>query len=98
MGCSRIYCRSQTAEAACAAVEVLRGRRYTGKQIAAEVGISPATVSRISRRLGPQCVYSDLTLDAINRAAPSMKKFIKIAGYCRLSTTEQAADITAQSG
>jgi hypothetical protein len=30
----------------------LRRRRYTGKQIAAEVGISPATVSRILRRLG----------------------------------------------
>jgi hypothetical protein len=26
--------------------------RYTGKQIGAEVGISPATVSRILRRLG----------------------------------------------
>jgi AraC-like DNA-binding protein len=29
-----------------------RRQRYTGKQIAAEVGISPATVSRILRRLG----------------------------------------------
>jgi transposase InsO family protein len=43
---------SQTPAATCAAVEVLRRRRYTGKQIAAEVGIAPATVSRILCRLG----------------------------------------------
>src|SRR5262249_27914325 len=33
-------------------VEHLRRQRSTGKQIAAEVGVSPATVSRILRRLG----------------------------------------------
>jgi transposase-like protein len=43
---------SQTAPATCASVEALRRQRYTGKQIAAELGISPATVSRILRRLG----------------------------------------------
>ena len=43
---------SQTPAAACAVVEALRRQRYTGKQIAAEVGISPATVSRILHRLG----------------------------------------------
>jgi transposase len=43
---------SQTAPAACAAIEALRRRRYTGKQIAVEIGVSPATVSRILRRLG----------------------------------------------
>src|SRR6195256_496150 len=43
---------SQTAPATCAVVGVLRRQRYTGKQIAAEVGVSPATVSRILRRLG----------------------------------------------
>src|SRR3984893_8009658 len=43
---------SQTAPAAYAAVEALRRQRYTGKQIAVEVGVSPATVSRILRRLG----------------------------------------------
>jgi transposase InsO family protein len=42
----------QTAPAICAAVEALRRQRYTGQQIAAEFGISPATVSRILRRLG----------------------------------------------
>jgi transposase InsO family protein len=33
-------------------VERLRRQRFTGKQIAMQVGISPATVSRILRRLG----------------------------------------------
>lgn len=33
-------------------VEALRRQRWTGKQIAAEVGVSPATVSRTLRRLG----------------------------------------------
>src|SRR6202051_3989938 len=43
---------SQTVPATCAAVETLRRQRYTGKQIAVEVGVSPATVSRILQRLG----------------------------------------------
>ena len=43
---------SQTPPATCTAVEALRRQRHTGKQIAAEVGVSPATVSRILRRLG----------------------------------------------
>jgi len=43
---------SQTAPATCATVEALRRQRHTGKHIAAEVGVSAATVSRILRRLG----------------------------------------------
>jgi transposase InsO family protein len=43
---------SQTPAATCAAVETFRRQRHTGKQIAAEVGVSTATVSRILRRLG----------------------------------------------
>ena len=43
---------NQTSQATCAAVEALRRQRYSGKQIAAELAISPATVSRILRRLG----------------------------------------------
>jgi transposase InsO family protein len=43
---------SQTAPAKCAAVEAMRRQRQTGKQIAAELDLSPATVSRILRRLG----------------------------------------------
>ena len=41
----------QTPPATCAVIEVLRRQRYTGQQIAAETGVSPATVSRILRRL-----------------------------------------------
>jgi transposase InsO family protein len=42
----------QTPPATCARVEALRRQRNTGKQIAIEVGVSPATVSRILHRLG----------------------------------------------
>jgi transposase InsO family protein len=42
----------QTPPAACAAVEALRRQRHIGAQIAAEVGVSVATVSRILKRLG----------------------------------------------
>src|SRR5258708_4316234 len=42
----------QTAAATCAAVEGLRRQRYTAKHIATAVHISPATVSRILKRLG----------------------------------------------
>ena len=35
-----------------AAIEALRCQPHTGKQIAGEVGVSPATVSRVLRRLG----------------------------------------------
>ena len=43
---------SQTTPADCAAVEALRRQRHTGEQIAGEVGVSAATVSRILKRLG----------------------------------------------
>ena len=45
---------SQTGPAACERVGVgaLRRQRHTGKQIAAEVGVSVATVSRVLKRLG----------------------------------------------
>ncbi|WP_407154696.1 IS481 family transposase [Bradyrhizobium sp. STM 3557] len=43
---------SQTPPATCTVVETLRRQRHTSKQIAAEVGVSPATVSRILRQLG----------------------------------------------
>jgi hypothetical protein len=42
----------QTPPATCAAVEMLRRQRHSGKQIAAQLAISPATVSRLLRRLG----------------------------------------------
>jgi transposase InsO family protein len=42
---------SQTAPATCTVIEALRRQRHTGKQIAVETGVSPATVSRILRRM-----------------------------------------------
>jgi transposase InsO family protein len=44
--------RQPTPAAIAAKIEVLRRQRFTGKHIAAEVDVSPATVSRILRRLG----------------------------------------------
>ena len=44
--------RKPTPAAVAGRVEELRRRRWTGKAIAVELGISPATVSRILRRLG----------------------------------------------
>ena len=41
-----------TPAATVAQVEALRRQRWTGRQIAAEAGVSPATVSRILKRLG----------------------------------------------
>jgi transposase InsO family protein len=43
---------SQTPQATCDAIEILRRQRHTGKQIAAEVGVSPATVCRVLKRRG----------------------------------------------
>ncbi|HEX3161845.1 MAG TPA: IS481 family transposase [Pseudolabrys sp.] len=43
---------SQTVAATCSMIEALRRQRHTGKQIAAETGVSAATVSRVLRRLG----------------------------------------------
>lgn len=44
--------RQPTPQAAVEKIERLRRQRWTGKQIAAEAGVSPATVSRVLRRLG----------------------------------------------
>jgi transposase InsO family protein len=44
--------RRPTARTVVERVETLRRQRLTGKAIAADVGVSPATVSRILRRLG----------------------------------------------
>ena len=41
-----------TPEATAERIEALRRRRWTGKQIAQETGVSPATVSRVLKRLG----------------------------------------------
>ena len=44
--------RRPTPQAVVMEIERLRRQRWTGKQIASETGVSPATVSRVLRRLG----------------------------------------------
>jgi transposase InsO family protein len=44
--------RQPTPQAVVGEIERLRRQRWTGRQIAAEAGVSPATVSRVLRRLG----------------------------------------------
>ena len=48
-------------------VEALRRQRWTSKQIAAEVGISPATVSRILRRLGLNSIAALKPAETVRR-------------------------------
>ena len=48
----RIACAGRRPRPIVEQIEALRRQRWTGKQIAAEVGVSPATVSRILKRLG----------------------------------------------
>src|ERR1700740_1771215 len=43
--------RQPTSQAIVEEIERLRRQRWTGKQIAAKTGVSPATVSRVLRRL-----------------------------------------------
>jgi transposase InsO family protein len=59
--------RRPTPAAVVAAVERLRRQRFTGKQIAAEVGVSPATVSRILRRLGLNRIKALEPADPVRR-------------------------------
>jgi transposase-like protein len=56
--------RRPTPQAVVEQVEALRRQRRTGKQIAAELRISPATVSRILKRLGLN------RIDALEPAVP----------------------------
>ncbi|MBF6607103.1 MAG: IS481 family transposase, partial [Chloroflexi bacterium] len=50
---SRPHCLYRpTPEATAERIEALRRQRWTGKQIAQETGVSPATVSRVLKRLG----------------------------------------------
>lgn len=49
-----------------ARIEALRRQRFTGKQIARETGVSPATVSRVLRRLGLRRMR-DLVAEPVRR-------------------------------
>jgi len=46
------HLRQPTSQATVDSIEALRRQRMTGKAIAAETGVSPATVSRVLKRLG----------------------------------------------
>ena len=52
--------RLPTPAAAVVEIERLRRQRWTGKQIAVQVGVSPATVSRVLRRTGLRDLPEDL--------------------------------------
>lgn len=57
----------RTADAIERQVEALRRQRWTGRQIAAELGISTATVSRILRRLGLSSLKALEPADPVRR-------------------------------
>jgi len=59
--------RLPTPQAVVDEIERLRRRRWTGKQIAAETGVSPATVSRVLRRLGLNKLTALEPLEPIQR-------------------------------
>jgi transposase len=59
--------RLPTPQAVVDEIERLRRRRWTGKQIAAETGVSPATVSRVLRRLGLNKLSALEPLEPIQR-------------------------------
>jgi transposase InsO family protein len=64
---------NQTPAATCAAVESLRRQRYTQPQIASQIGLSQATVSRILRRCGLSLLSAlepQLPRPRYERAAP----------------------------
>ncbi len=56
-----------TPDAVVERIEALRRQRFTGKQIAAELGVSPATVSRVLRRLGLNRIASLEPAEPIRR-------------------------------
>src|SRR5262249_39902426 len=72
---------SKTPQATCDAIEVLRRQRYTGKQIAAEVGVSPATVCRVLKRRG------------LNKLSATVCRVLKRRGLNKLSALEPAEPI-----
>jgi transposase len=77
---------SQTPLATRERVEVLRRQRYTGKQIATELAISPATVSRILRQLGLN------RLSALEPAEPIRRYEREKPGELIISTSKSSAN------
>ena len=93
---------SQTTPATCTAIEALRRQRHTGKQIAAETGVSAATVSRILRRLGLNRIRDLEPAEPVRRyerAAPGEMIHIDIKKLGRFEKTGHriTGDRTGQS-
>ena len=93
---------SQTGLVACTRVEALRRQRHTGAQIAAEVGVSPASVSRILKRLGLNRLSALEPVEPIRRyerAAPGEIIHIDIKKLGKFSRTGHwvTGDRTGQS-
>jgi Homeodomain-like domain len=93
---------SQAAPALCAAVEALRRQRHTGAQIAAEVGVSAATVSRILKRRGLNRLSALEPAEPVRRyerAAPGEIIHIDIKKLGKFSRTGHriTSDQTGQS-
>jgi transposase InsO family protein len=78
----------QTAPATCAVIATLRRQRHTGQQIAAAVGVSAATVSRILRRLRLNRIRDLEPAEPVRRyerAAPGEMIYIDIKKLERFS-------------
>jgi hypothetical protein len=83
-------------------VERLRRQRWTGKQIAAATGVSPATVSRILRRLGLNKLSALEPAEPVRRYEPSIRasssiSISKSSGGSALWATASLGDIPVQS-
>ena len=83
-------------------IERLRRQRWTGKQIAAATGVSPATVSRVLRRLGLNKLGALEPAEPVRRLNVSIRVSSSISisnssGGSALWATASLGDIPVQS-
>src|SRR6188472_1037474 len=95
------HLRQPTPQATVDRIEALRRQRLTGKAIAAETGVSPATVSRVLKRLGlnrlsalepaepPRRYQRDRPGELIHIDIKKLGKFNKIGHRVRGMRSEQ---------
>ena len=99
--CSRPHrLRRPTPQPVVEQVEALRRQRCTGKQIAAELGISPATVSRILKRLGLNRIAALEPAEPVRRyerEQPGELIHIDIKKLGRFDASAIASPATAQA-
>ena len=95
--------RQPTPQAVVDEIERLRRELWTGKQIAAETDVSPATVSRVLRRLGlnkssvPWSRLNQFDATNVTGQANSSTSISRSWGGSALSAIASPADILAQS-